>query len=268
MATVEAVDKTITLLERLAEHPRGIGVLDLAERCGIAPSTTHRYLASLQRRGLVEQDERKLYALTPRLYLLGLAAGEGLDLETQAQGTLQRLADATRETVCLMVRDGRHAVCIRQIDSDLPLKIAARVGSRQDLRVGATSRVLLAFAPEQARDEILAQPEIAPATPNTVTEPAAIRSLLANIRRDGHYVSRGELDEGVVAVAAPVYDRGKEVIAALVIAAPASRIDRQDALDRTVTLLTQEARRFSAHLGFATDARTPAAPPLPERTSA
>ena len=248
--TIEAIDRTVALLEQLAKHPKGVGLIKLAENVGLAASTAHRYLSSLQHHKLVEQDESKLYRLTQRLYLLGLAAGEGFSLETHAQGTLQRLAQASQETSCLMVRDGRHAVCIGQVDSEHQLKIAARVGSRQDLRVGATSRILLAYAPEEIQNEILQQGIVPKYTPNTVTDPAEIRQILHRIRLDGYYISRAEIDKGVLAVAAPVMDRRGEVIAALVVAAPESRVNTQETLESIVRLVTAEANELSLSLGF------------------
>lgn len=248
MASVEAVERTLALLEQFSEAPDGLGVSEMAARTGLAPSTVHRYLAVLTERGIVEQDRDRRYRLTARLYFLGLAGARGFDLETQARPALERLAELSRETVCLMVRDGRHAVCIAQIESRHQLQIAARVGNRQDLRVGATSRLLLAHTPVEVQDAILALPPLPRYTKRTVRDPDAIRATLADIRRDGHYISRGELDEGVSAVAAPVRNRHGEVSGAVVVAAPESRAG-EATLDRLVDLVTEAAHDISNRLG-------------------
>jgi DNA-binding IclR family transcriptional regulator len=247
---VEAVDRTVALIEQLAYHPEGVGLLRLAELVGLAPSTTHRYLATLCGHGVVEQDDQRQYRLTSRLYLLGLAAGAGFDLEAQSGPSLKRLAERSQETACLMVRDGEHSVCIGQVDSNHQLKIAARVGSRQDLRLGATSRVLLAFAPESLRDELLRREPASARTRNTITDPVSIGTLLKEIRELGYYVSRGEVDDGVLAVAAPVRDRSGEVTAALAVVAPETRMGTGSALDHAITLITEEARELSLKLGY------------------
>lgn len=248
--TVEAVDRVIGLLEQLSHHPDGVGVLKLAEGIGLAPSTTHRYLSTLQKHGITEQDEHRLYRLTARLYLIGLTAGAGFDLETRGQISLARLAHQSQETVCLMVRDGEYAVCIGQVDSSHQLKIAARLGSRQDLRLGATSRVLLAYAPEVVQAALLRRDPILKGTKNTITEPAAIRTLLEEIRKDGFYVSRGEVDDGVIAVAAPVRDRSSEVTASIALVAPEIRLASNEALTNAINLVTEEAKNLSLELGY------------------
>ena len=247
---MDLVDRTITILEKLAQHPNGIGVVNLATTSELAPSTVHRYLTTLQERHIVEQTKDKRYRLTSRLYLMGLAANERFDLKSQAQATLEQVAQTSQETTCLMVRDEAHAVCVAQVDSLHPLKITARVGSRQDLRVGATSRVLLAHAPADLQDHLLEQTPITQRTPNTVTDSSAVRAILERIRQEGYYVSHGEIDEGVVAVAAPVRNQEEEVIGSLVIAAPEARA-RDVVLERLIELVTSSANDISRKLGYA-----------------
>lgn len=258
---IDAVDRTVAILERLATQPDGVGVVRLAEFVGLAPSTLHRYLVSLQEHGLVQQADDRRYVLTPRLYVLGLSAAQGFDLEANARDSLRRLADATGETVCLMVRDGDHSVCIEQIESGHQLRIEARIGGRSDLRLGSTGRVLLAFAPPEVRGELLARPPVPRRTPNTITDPDQLRSLLESIRRDGFYVSRSQVDDGVMAVAAPVRDRSREVIAAVAIVAPETRLAAQPVLSRTIRLVTDESDVLSQRLGHAAPAALAHAPP-------
>lgn len=252
---IDAVDRTVAILEHLAHHPDGMGVLRLSQRVGLAPSTLHRYLASLQQHGLVRQEADRAYRLTLRLYLLGLAAAKGFDLEAHADASLQRLARVSGETVALMVREGDQAVCIAKIDSDHPLSIQARIGHRSDLRLGATGRVLLAFAPPDVRAELLARPPMPKRTPNTVNDPDQLRRHLQAIRRDGHFVSRSQVDDGVVAVAAPVRDRAGEVIAAVAVVAPETRLAQEPVLSRTLDLVRAEVGALSEHLGYAEETR-------------
>ena len=258
---IDAVDRVVAILEHLAKEPGGATLSRIASKVGLAPSTLHRYLKSLQDHGIVRQAGDRTYGLTPRLYLLGVAAANGFDLEHHAQASLERLAQASGETLCMMVREDDQAVCVARINSNHHLKIEARIGSRADLRLGATGRVLLAFAAETLRDELLARPPIAPRTSLTITDPERIRDALETIRRDGYYVSRSQVDEGVTAVAAPVHDHTGEVIAALAIVAPDSRATAPNVLDRMVDLITREAQELSATLGY------PRSLPLIERSA-
>lgn len=247
--SIDAVDRTVAILEQLAKEPEGMGVMRLAKRVDLAPSTLHRYLASLQGNGLVDQADDRRYVLTPRLYVLGLSAAGGFDLQANARSSLRRLARASGETVCLMVRDGDHSVCIEQIESGHQLRIEARIGSRGDVRFGATGRVLLAFAPRDVRDELLSRGPLQPRTPDTITEPDRLRSLLEAVRRDGFYVSRSQVDDGVMAVAAPARDRSGEVIAAVAIVAPETRMAAEPVLSRTIRLVLDETDVLSQRLG-------------------
>lgn len=249
--SIDAVDRACAIIEHLARHPQGVGIVRLADGVGLAPSTLHRYLGSLVQHGLVEQGEDRSYALTPRLYLLGLSGAKGFELGANARTSLRHLAERSGETVCLMVRDGDQAVCIEQIESGHQLRIEARIGTRSDLRLGSTGRVLLAFAPVELREELLARPALKPRTPNTITDPAQLRSLLATIRHDGFFVSRSQVDDGVVAVAAPVRDRSGEVIAAVSVVAPETRLAAEPVLSNTIRLVQDEVGKLSQRLGYA-----------------
>lgn len=248
---IEAVDRVCAIIEYLAAHPSGVAIVRLADAVGLAPSTLHRYLGGLRKHGLVEQRDDRAYALTPRLYLLGLASARGSSLEASAQPSLRRLADLSHETVCLMVRDGDQVVCIEQIESEHQLRIEARVGSRSDIRLGSSGRVLLAFAPPQVREEMLARTPLEQRTPNTVTDPNELRGLLEVIRRDGYYVSRSQVDEGVLAVAAPVRDSSGEVIAAVSVVGPETRLAAEPVLSQTIRLVQDEVAVLSQRLGYA-----------------
>lgn len=248
---IEAVDRVCAIIEYLAAHPSGVAIVRLADAVGLAPSTLHRYLGGLRKHGLVEQLDDRTYALTPRLYLLGLASARGSSLEASAQSSLRRLADLSQETVCLMVRDGDQVVCIEQIESGHQLRIEARVGSRSDIRLGSSGRVLLAFAPPQVREEMLARARLERRTPNTVTDPNELRGLLEVIRRDGYYVSRSQVDEGVLAVAAPVRDSSGEVIAAVSVVGPETRLAAEPVLSKTIRLVQDEVAVLSQRLGYA-----------------
>lgn len=255
--SIDAVDRTVAIIEHLSREPSGLGVVRLAERVGLAPSTLHRYLGSLQEHGLVERTDTRRYALTTRLYVLGLSAAKGFGLEEHARETLRRLARTSGETVCLMVRDGDAAVCIERIESGHQLRIEARIGSRSDLRLGSTGRVLLAHAPDDVREALLSRPPLEKRTPNTVTDPDRIRSLLESIRQDGFFVSRSQVDDGVMAVAAPVRDRSGEVIAAVAVVAPETRLANDTVLSSTIRLVQDEASMLSQRLGSAIRTHAP-----------
>jgi DNA-binding IclR family transcriptional regulator len=123
------------------------------------------------------------------------------------------------------------------------------VGRRFALHASAAGKVLLAWLPEDSVEDRLRQP-LERYTPATLTDPAALREELARTRERGYSVNWKELEEDLVSVAAPVWDHRGQLVAALSIAAPASRMPRS-ALAGAGGTVADAARRLSRALGCA-----------------
>jgi DNA-binding IclR family transcriptional regulator len=133
---------------------------------------------------------------------------------------LRELSQATGETAVLTVRAGTRALCLRQVESHHPIRMAFRIGQLLPLYAGAGQRMLLAHAPGAVVQRVLEQPQWR--TTDRTLSPAVILRELEQVRRNGYLVTRGELSEGAVAVAVPVF-AGGEVVCSLTVAGPEAR---------------------------------------------
>jgi DNA-binding IclR family transcriptional regulator len=162
---------------------------------------------------------------------------------------MEMLAREHGETVSLMVRDGDEAVCIDQVDGLFPIRLSAVRGRRLSLYTGASPRLLLAFAPEEEREDYISRCNFIKITPRTIGDPEQLRSALTEIPRCGYAVSEGELDEGVVSFAAPNRNASGRVVASMSAAGPKTRLEgeRRDAL---IAGLLGATARASAAIGY------------------
>ncbi len=221
--TVSAVDRALTLLEVLAEHPH-LGVTELAERTGNTKSLVFRLLYTLERRGYVRKDPAtRTYSLGQQPLFLADRARVHSRLIAASRPYLDELAAATNENVLLTVREGSWSVTVAVRESSQPLRLYAANGRRRPLHAGGAPKVLLAFAPEEVRRAVLGG-DLPRFTPHTITDPARLAEALAEIRRHPVVESQGELDDAACSVAAPVRDHTGDVVAALSIAGPVSRL--------------------------------------------
>lgn len=205
-----------------SEQP--LGVSALSERLGLPKSTAARYLSVLQDIGFVQQahgDDR--YSLGAALYVLGRAVAVGALVRTAARPLMTALTEALGETTMLVVVDGREALCIEKIESAHAMRLTAQVGQRVPLHCGSSPRCLLAFLPAAEREDYLARPLAALST-GTVTDPDTLRTAAAETRARGYIVTHGEIDAGMVSVAAPMRDPQGAVVAALSLAGPEFRL--------------------------------------------
>lgn len=214
--TISAVERALVLLEALAEMPDS-GVSELAAHTGFTKTLIFRLLFTLEERGFVTKDPvRRTYSLSWRAMLLGDQARRQSRLISAADPQMEELHRQTGCNVSVQIRDGLHSVVVALRRAGSDQRIYAEVGRRGPLHAGGGPKVLLAFAPEDVRQAILAS-DLARYTPNTMIEPDRLEAALAMIRRDGWVMSEGELDHSTCSVAIPIYDSNSEVAAALAV---------------------------------------------------
>ena len=182
-------------------------------------STVYRYLRTLGDFGFVDRHGGQ-FRLGPKL-LIGTGANVSSErLIRHADAPLRMLVHETGETAVVVRRIGLSSVCLHQIESDEALRVTLEPGAMSPLYAGAPGRVLLAFAPSEVLDEVLAQ-EMTRFTEATPTE-TELRASLGGIVMTGLAVSEGELVEGSVALAAPLF-REDGIVGAIALIGPAFR---------------------------------------------
>jgi DNA-binding IclR family transcriptional regulator len=198
-----------------ASHP--IMLRDLAAAARMPASKAHRYLVSLARAGLVEQDsDSGRYDLGPFALELGLAALGRLDAVTVASQALRGLADDIEQTVALAVWANQGATIVRWIGVDSPVSATLRVGSVLPLSRSVTGRVFVAFQPE-ARWGALLKRELAGNARHgeSPTSWGELEPELATIRRQG-FAHTSKFIAGISGMAAPVIGADGAMALALV----------------------------------------------------
>ncbi len=223
-SAVRSVDRAASLLLALGESRGEAGVTELARRLGLHKSTASRLLATLEKRGLVEQDEESgKYRLGLIVIRLAERAERTLDLRAIAMPELDRLARATRETTGLGILDDDQMLTVAQADGPNLAAMGDWTGRTAPLHSVAAGKVLLAFLPEREIMHLVRR-GLDRCTERTITQLEPLLEDLARVRRRGYATAFGEYDRGLNAVATPVCDARGRVIAALDVWGPASRV--------------------------------------------
>lgn len=241
---VQSVEVGLRLMRHMALRPGPIALKDLAKAAGMPAAKAHRYLVSLIRAGLAEQDrETGRYRLGPMALELGLAAIRELDVLKFGGEVLADLRAAIDETVLLAVWGNKGPVVARWEESSRPVATNVRAGWVMPMVNSGTGRCFAAYLPESVTRDLLEaefalQPE----------ERALYPARLAEIRARGLSRVEGDLLRGVAAFAAPVFDRDGTIVA--VIAA----LGLQGAFDTGweggyAKAVKEAAARLSARLG-------------------
>jgi DNA-binding IclR family transcriptional regulator len=245
--SVQSVERAFDLVEALAGGEE-LGVTELAERTGLVPSTAHRLLATLAKRGYATRSP------SSGGYLLGYKV---VELANGLENSLARLRDATRphlesiqqatgESANLTVLDGDRVVYVDQVEGTRSVRMFTTVGAAVLAHTTASGKAMLAHGRHEALTNLYSDGELERLTPRTLTTVGALRKDLDEIARRGYAIDNEEHEEGVSCVAAPILDPTGRPYAALSISGPTARI--VDDTGELGDLLRDHAAEVSAEL--------------------
>ncbi|MFF0567535.1 IclR family transcriptional regulator [Streptomyces sp. NPDC004041] len=243
---ISAAGKVLKVLAAFdREHPSQT-LSEMAQRTGLALSTTHRVVAELAGWGVLERAEDGSWHVGLRLWEIASGCPRTQILRDVALPFMQDLYEATHENVQLAVREGTELVFVERIAGHRSVELLTTVGTRFPVASTGMGRVLLAHAPREIQEEVLDSP-LRAWTSHTIVDPKALRAQLGRIRREHVFVSDRQLSESTVAVAAPVrIGRTGPVSAALGIVLAAPDAGRARGLREA---LLRAARGISDELG-------------------
>jgi IclR family acetate operon transcriptional repressor len=238
-----SVDRAAQLLTLVldAEGERALG--DLAAAAELPKSTASRLLSALERRGLVEQDgERGAFRAGP--VVAGYAGrARAQRLSELGEQPMAVLAEATGETINLAVAGADGVAHIAQVDGRHFVGTTQWTGRRVPYHCSANGKVLLAY-----KAAAIPAGPLEPLTSRTIVDRRSLDAELDAIRRDGHATAIDELELGLSAMAAPVFDASGRVVAALSVSGPTMRLSPRRIAELESNVIKQ-ARALSELLG-------------------
>jgi IclR family acetate operon transcriptional repressor len=232
--SIASVDHALQLAA-LLQQEGVLRVTDAAERLGVSVSTAHRLLTMLVYRDFAVQDEDRRYR--PGAVLRPAETAPVAPLHRIALPHMQRLREATGETINLTVLVGAEARIVATVESARVLRVGDRVGRTLPAEDSSGGRAMLAALPPR---------EVAARYPEA--DLLRLRRDLAVVRRRGYAVNDQQTEAGLTAIGRAVVDASGMPVAALAIAMPAIRFDRS-ALTDWVTALSVATKGIADDLG-------------------
>lgn len=248
--TLQSVDRAIAVLKAFSEEEPELGVTGLSQRLGLPKSTVYRLLASLQQEGIVDQNpETEKYRLGIELvHLAGLVLKQ-IDVRQVARPHLRSLAETSEETVNLTVlTDSGKVINIDGISSPRMVRNVGWIGREMLPHCISSGKALLAYLPQQQLECILAK-GLPRFTEKTITDPILLQEELKGVRQQGYAVAQEELEVGLSAVAAPIWNHEGKVVAAVSVSGPSFRLSAEK-IPALAELTRQTANEISHQLGY------------------
>jgi len=215
----QAVDRAALLVSTVVRADEPLTFADLQEECGLAKSTTSRMLSALERTGLLERNDAGSYVAGRLFWLYAARHDPWEELVRLARPTLDRIGEATHETVHLSVARGQQVVQVAQVDARYLL--GSRDWTEVDVPVhcSALGKVFLAHGVVPPPVEPLDRP-----TTVTISSLDDLRRDGERTRRRGWAVTLDELEVGLTGLAVPVHGHHGDLVAALGISGPTPRM--------------------------------------------
>lgn len=211
--------RAVRILESLTPDAPALTVSDIARRSGLHVATASRLIGALVEQGLLARRPDGRVAVGVRLWELALRASPTLGLREAAMPFLEDVHAVVGHHVQLGVLDGAEVLFVERLSAPGAVINYTRIAGRLPLHASSSGVVLLAHGPRELQEQALTQP-LERFTPHTVTDPARLRGLLADVRRQGAAVLPGHLHEEATGVAVPVRDGHDTVVAALSVIVP------------------------------------------------
>ena len=239
--------KGLAVIRAFSRDHAALTLSDVARSAHIPAATARRCLLTLEELGYVTRNGRA-FLLRPTVLRLGAAYLESMDIEQITKTHLEELARTTSDSAALCVLDGTETVYVARASVRTLLRLEAHVGSRFPAHATSTGRVLLAGLTEERLRRYFDTARLEALTNRTVTDAAQLRRLIEECRRSGYAVVEDELAYGVVALAVPVLDQHRRVVAALNSSSHSRRTTKSRLLRERLDMLQQVSGQISSDL--------------------
>lgn len=213
------IERVVRILEAFDPETPSLSVGELTARSGLPRSTTSRLVEQLVSHGLLRRDTSRRVRIGVRMWELASRASPALALRELAMPYMEDIQAIVGHHTQLGLREGREVLFVERLSARGAVINVTKVAGRLPLHASSGGLILLAHGPRSLQEDVLAAP-LKAYTDHTVTDPAELRRMLADIRQQHFVVCPGYIDPAAAGVAVPVRDPHGRVLASLGVVVP------------------------------------------------
>ena len=247
---IQSVERAADVLELFLTSTAELSVKEISQELALSKSTVHGIIKTLEHRGYLEQNPNDLrYRLGMKLFELGIAVENQLDVGKIARPIIESLVAELKETVHLVVLQRDEVIYIEKVEGPQTLRISSQVGKRAPIHCTGVGKAILAFQGNTEIDRILSNSPLEPYTEYTLTDKEEIKKQLKTIYQQGFSVDDEEIELGLRCVAAPIFNHQGKAIASVSCAAPTMRLENEQ-LSKVIQGIKQASSEISKCMGY------------------
>lgn len=241
---VASLARGLAVIRTFGREAPSMTLTDVARRADMTRAAARRFLLTLTQLGYVATDG-KHFRLTPRVMDLGFAYLSSMDLWQVALPFMEQVSKELKESCSASVLDGCDVVYVARVPARRIMSVSLTVGTRLPAFCTSMGRVLLATKTEAEIAATIAATDLKPYTVNTIVEPQALSTAIAETRRNGFALVDQELEEGLRSLAVPIHNKAGQVLAAMNVSGHASRIGKAEMVQRFLPVLRDAAGQIA-----------------------
>lgn len=246
---VRAVERALQILDCFDDKNPERGVSEIAQAVNLHKATTHRIVTTLLNYGYLERaDDDQRYRPGLKLASLGFKVVRRMDLRRVALPYMTQLVEQWDEICDLSIFDEGRVFYVEVLQGSHALTISAAIGQRLPAHCTASGKLFLAHLSPEELEAFLSN-SLHTYTEKTITSPDELRLQLENIRQRGYSIDDEETEDGIRAIAAPIWNREGAILAAMSIPGPTKRIS-QDLIPDLAKSLLEATKEISHRMGW------------------
>jgi DNA-binding IclR family transcriptional regulator len=189
---------------------------------GTSRSTVYRHLRALQAAGFLRPVANGNYIIGPRVIELDRQLRQTDPLFIAGEVPMKRLVAMSGHSALLCALFSDSVMCVREeLAEDSPPNLFSR-GQKRPLFNGAASKIILPYLPPHQLRSLFAKHKKTIATAGLGSDWDSFRANLAQVRRQGHIVTVGEFNPGLLGLSAPVFNHAGHILGSIGISGAAS----------------------------------------------
>jgi len=245
---VKSVERTIRLIESI-QRRNGASVTELAADLGVAKSTVHNHLRTLERHGYLVREE-DVFGIGLRFLDHGGFARERRPAYGIVQPKVRDLAEETGELCQFVVTQRGRGVVLFQVRGERAVETRSRVGTRGPLHSMPAGKAILAHLPPERVREMINEHGLPAATDDTITDRQGLRADLERIVERGYAINRAEHIGGLNALSVPITSGDEDLLGALAVVGPSHRLNDDEYEREVVDALLEAANELELNVTY------------------
>lgn len=248
--TVPMLFKGMLMLEVMASHPEGLTIPEMVGFMDLNKSSVYRIVNSFLELGYIYRiEDTGKYFITRKLFNLGLAGVNDINIAERAIEPMRTLRDKVKEAVFLGILVDSEVVLIEQMIGNYDFSFVLKPGTKVSMHASAPGKSLLSFMDKTEQDAILRTLTYKKFNQRTIGSRKEMEEEMEQVRSKGYAIDFAEQIEGVNCIAAPIFNHRGRPEAAIWISGPSGRMN-EDLFDELSKEVIKCADQISMSLGY------------------